>query len=76
MNEFYRFFFFIKSKASLLDGISAIRQLINDKADGPQILRQARKEGMMTLRECAIRRMLDGATTFNEVLRVTVDALD
>jgi type II secretory ATPase GspE/PulE/Tfp pilus assembly ATPase PilB-like protein len=52
----------------------AIRQLINNRADGPQILRQARQEGMMTLRECAIRRMLDGQTTFQEVLRVTVDA--
>ncbi|MFT5431163.1 MAG: general secretion pathway protein E [Myxococcota bacterium] len=52
----------------------AIRQLINSRADGPQILRQARQEGMMTLRECAIRRMLDGQTTFQEVLRVTVDA--
>jgi type II secretory ATPase GspE/PulE/Tfp pilus assembly ATPase PilB-like protein len=47
--------------------------LINERADGPKVLRAARANGMMTLRECAIRRMVDGATTFGEVLRVTVD---
>jgi general secretion pathway protein E len=52
---------------------SSVRDLINARADGPQILRAARNDGMMTLRECAIRRMVDGMTTFGEVLRVTVD---
>jgi general secretion pathway protein E len=51
----------------------SIRELINERADGPKVLRAARADGMMTLRECAIRRMVDGATTFGEVLRITVD---
>jgi general secretion pathway protein E len=28
-------------------------------------------EGMMTLRESAIQKMLDGLTTYQEILRVT-----
>ncbi len=52
----------------------AIRDLINERADGPKIMRVARREGLLTLRESAIRRMLDGETTFGEVLRVTAEA--
>ncbi len=51
----------------------AIRQAINQRSDGTDILRIARKEGMLTLREGAIRHMLNGDTTFDEVLRVTAD---
>jgi len=50
-----------------------IRQMVVERAPGHRILRAARDDGMMTLRECAIRRMVDGDTTFEEVLRVTVD---
>ena len=53
----------------------SIRRLINERADGPKILREARREGMVTLRECAIRRMVDGLTTFDEVLRVTTESV-
>ena len=53
-----------------------IRELINKRSDGPKILRACRTEGMMTLRECAIRKMVDGVTTFDEILRVTADAAD
>lgn len=34
---------------------------------------QARKEGMVTLRENAVRKLLSGVTTYQEVLRVTMD---
>ena len=50
-----------------------IRRLIAKRADASQIMKAARREGMMTLRECAIQRLLDGQTTFDEVLRVTAD---
>jgi len=53
-----------------------IRHLVNERKDGPRILRAARQEGMQTLRECAIRRMVDGVTPFEEVLRVTADTTD
>ena len=60
----------------LMPVTDTIRQLISQRADGPQILKAARNEGLMTLRECSIRRMLDGQTTFEEVLRVTADAVE
>jgi len=38
----------------------------------PKVLgSQARKEGMVTLRENAIKKLLEGQTTFQEILRVT-----
>ena len=58
----------------ILPVTDAVRQLINEQSSGPKIMRIARAEGMQTLRECAIRRMIDGETTFDEVLRVTSDA--
>ncbi|MFT7622912.1 MAG: general secretion pathway protein E [Myxococcota bacterium] len=48
-----------------------IRALINEQADGPKIMRAARDHGMQTLREAAIRKMVEGMTSFEEVLRVT-----
>jgi len=32
---------------------------------------QAKQEGMVTLRENAIKKLLEGKTTYQEVLRVT-----
>ena len=32
---------------------------------------QAMKQGMLTLRMCAIRKVLSGATTVEEMMRVT-----
>jgi len=32
---------------------------------------RAREEGMFTLRESAVKKLLEGATTYEEVLRVT-----
>jgi general secretion pathway protein E len=41
------------------------------EADVEKLRARAREEGMFTLRESAIKRMLEGETTFEEVLRVT-----
>jgi general secretion pathway protein E len=49
----------------------AIRQLTVAGADTEAIGAMARKEGMVTLRENAIKKMLKGQTTYQEVLRVT-----
>jgi general secretion pathway protein E len=35
------------------------------------IRRKAREEGMRTLRESAIEKLMQGVTTYQEVLRVT-----
>ncbi len=48
-----------------------IRQLINDRSPTLYIREKARELGMRTLREDAIRNVLDGYTTVDEVLRYT-----
>jgi general secretion pathway protein E len=53
----------------------AIRKLIKPECDTEAIRDMARKEGMVTLRENAIRKLLDGKTTYQEVMRVTWEQL-
>lgn len=48
-----------------------IMKLIQEKADAPRIQKAAQEEGMMLLREYAIKKLGEGVTTFEEVLRVT-----
>ncbi|MBN2418691.1 MAG: type II/IV secretion system protein [Deltaproteobacteria bacterium] len=48
-----------------------IQKLITPESDIGLIREMARKEGMVTLRENAIKKLLDGTTTYEEVLRVT-----
>ena len=38
-----------------------------------EILKQARNDGLMTLREAAIKKLAKSQTSFDEVLRVTVE---
>ena len=49
-----------------------IRNLILNKAHEHKIREEARKEGMRTLRENGVKKILKGDTTVSEVLRVTV----
>lgn len=49
----------------------SIRKLITPECDGEAIRDIARREGMVTLRENAIKKLLVGETTYQEVLRVT-----
>lgn len=53
-----------------------IRNLILEKSEEHKIREQARREGMHTLRENGIKKILRGATTIEEVLRVTVGDQD
>lgn len=48
-----------------------IKELILKRAQESEIKNLARKEGMKTLRENGIKKVLEGATTLEEVLRVT-----
>ena len=50
-----------------------IRRLIVSGCSSKEIMKQARQDGLLTLREAAIRKLAKGATSFEEVLRVTVD---
>jgi general secretion pathway protein E len=49
----------------------SIRDLIDREANAEMIRKAACKDGMVTLRENAIRKMLKGETTYQEVVRVT-----
>lgn len=48
-----------------------IRALVHDKADAEAIRKAAIADGMVVLREAAVKKMLKGETTFDEVIRVT-----
>lgn len=48
-----------------------IRELIIKNADAVTIRKAAMKEGMVTLRESAVKKMLQGITTFEEVMMLT-----
>jgi general secretion pathway protein E len=49
-----------------------IRKLIKERADAREIQKAARADGMMTLRECAIRKMAQGVTTYDEIVAATI----
>ncbi|MFH1767671.1 MAG: GspE/PulE family protein [Candidatus Omnitrophota bacterium] len=49
-----------------------VRKLINDVASQQEIKRLARRQGMNTLREDGIRRVEQGLTSLEEILRTTV----
>jgi general secretion pathway protein E len=50
-----------------------IRKLVIGRAGSKEILGQARNDGLMTLREAALKKLGKGLTSFEEVLRVTVE---
>ncbi len=58
----------------LLDVQRRVRQLITEGKDANEIAYAARVEGMATLREAAIRKLAEGGTTFEEVVRLTAEA--
>ena len=57
----------------MLDIGRRIRTLINDGKDANEIAHAGRVEGMEPLRDAALRKLADGVTTFEEVVRITAD---
>ena len=57
----------------MLDVGRRVRALINAGKDANEIKNAARIEGMETLRDAAVRKLADGITTYEEVVRVTAD---
>ncbi len=55
----------------LMPFTEAIRRFTQANADVDQLRSKAREEGMRTLRESAVDKLLKGITTYQEVLRVT-----
>jgi len=50
-----------------------IRKLVVTRSSARDILKQAKNDGMTTLREAAIKKLAKQQTSFEEVLRVTVE---
>jgi len=48
-----------------------IKQLISTKADPADLVRAAEEDGFASLRQLAIRKMLEGETTYDEVVSIT-----
>jgi general secretion pathway protein E len=48
-----------------------VKQLIAQKAPTEALIAAARSMGLRTLREAAVRKLAEGETTFEEVLRMT-----
>jgi general secretion pathway protein E len=55
----------------LLTVTDEVRQLVMARTDAGEIKRMAMSQGMTTLRHAGTRRVLDGRTSIEEVLRVT-----
>ncbi|MBI3549556.1 MAG: type IV-A pilus assembly ATPase PilB [Elusimicrobia bacterium] len=56
----------------VLDVTDEVRKLILDKSPVTKIKEVARSQGMITLRDCAVRKVLKGVTTVDEMIRLTV----
>jgi type IV pilus assembly protein PilB len=52
-----------------------LRKLVYDNANEDDIRQAALENGMITLREAGLSRVLDGTTSVEEVLRSTVEEL-
>jgi general secretion pathway protein E len=50
-----------------------IRKLVVAKSSSKEVSRQARHDGLLTLRDAAIKKLAKGFTSFEEVLRVTTE---
>ena len=68
-----------KGRVGLMEALpltAPIRNLILERAQEHTIMEAARKEGMKTLRENGLEKVLAGITTLEEILRVTVGDQD
>lgn len=55
----------------VMDFTDNLRAKLNDRTDLAEIQEIARQDGMVTLRQVGIRKMLEGITTYEEVISVT-----
>jgi type IV pilus assembly protein PilB len=68
-----------KGRVGLIEALTLnaeIRALIARRAHENEVYDAARKAGLITLRECGLRKVFDGTTTLEEVLRVTLGEQD
>lgn len=53
-----------------------VRAIIREKSDAELIRKAAVSDGMIGLREAAVQKLLNGETTFDEVIRVTGEKIE
>jgi general secretion pathway protein E len=54
-----------------MDCTDGLKKLLKDSAELAALQDAARSDGMVSLREVAIRKMLEGVTTYEEVVGMT-----
>ena len=54
-----------------MDFSDRVRGVLSDRVDLNTICEAARADGLVDLRQVAIRKMLEGVTTYEEVVAVT-----
>ncbi len=52
-----------------------MERLVMERASSSQLMHEAVKQGMTTLRESGVEKVLEGVTSIDEVLRVTMDSV-
>ena len=57
----------------MIDVSTKLRKMIAKGSDAKEIGKASQLDGMMPLRQAAIRKLAQGATTFEEVFRVTAE---
>lgn len=55
----------------VMDITERIQKLISDNVAVTALQEAARADGMLTIRQCAVRKMLEGITTYEEVVGIT-----
>jgi type IV pilus assembly protein PilB len=60
----------------VMEMTDGVRELILERAPAHLVRQAARKDGMISLRESALRKLIAGTTTVEEVLRVTIADVD
>lgn len=60
----------------MMDVSPKIRKMVQERADAKEIKKVAQLDGMVPLRQAAIRKLAQGMTTYEEVFRVTSDFAD
>jgi general secretion pathway protein E len=55
----------------VLEITDRVKGLISEKVDLAELVRAAEEDGFATLRQLAIRKMLEGVTTYDEIVSIT-----
>ena len=55
----------------VMDFSDKVRSILSGNIDMEALYKAAKQDGMITLRECAVKKMLEGITTYEEVVAIT-----